>query len=72
MLYISCSPIDNRCHKTDITGANDGKLSGKKIAVKDNIQIAGVPMWIGSNLVRGFVPTEDATVVRRILAAGEL
>ena len=67
---LSC--IDNRCHKTDITGANDGKLSGKKIAVKDNIQIAGVPMWIGSNLVRGFVPTEDATVVRSILAAGKL
>ena len=40
--------------------------------MKDNIQIAGVPMWMGSNLVRGFVPTEDATVVRRILAAGEL
>ena len=48
-----------------------GKLAGKRIAVKDNIQIAGVPMWNGSNLVRGFVPTEDATVVSRILDAGQ-
>ena len=60
-----------RCHRTDISGASTGgKLAGKRIAVKDNIQIAGVPMWNGSNLVRGFVPTEDATVVSRILDAG--
>src|SRR3954453_18670405 len=30
--------------KTDITAKNEGLLSGKKIAIKDNICVAGVPM----------------------------
>ena len=49
-----------------------GKLAGKRIAVKENIQIAGVPMSNGSELLRGFVPTEDATVITRVLDAGTL
>ena len=59
-----------RYYKTDIRGAPSGKLSGKRVAIKDTIYVAGVPMMNGSRLVEGFVPTFDATVVTRILDAG--
>jgi amidase len=54
----------------DISGAEDGPLAGKTVAVKDNIAVAGVPMMNGSNTLAGFVPSADATVVTRLLAAG--
>ncbi|PPQ33873.1 amidase [Rhodopila globiformis] len=56
--------------KTDITSGKQGLLSGKRIAVKDNICVAGVPMMNGSQLLEGFVPDIDATIVTRILDAG--
>ena len=40
------------------------------MAIKDNIMVAGVPMMNGSETLEGFVPTRDATVVTRLLAAG--
>ena len=40
------------------------------MAVKDNIAVAGLPMMNGSRAVEGFVPSRDATVVQRLLAAG--
>ena len=52
-------------HETD-----DGPLSGRTVAIKDNIMVAGVPMMNGSETLEGFVPTRDATVVTRLLAAG--
>jgi amidase len=55
---------------TAITGAGDGPLAGRRVAVKDNIAVAGVPMMNGSVTVEGFVPRRDATVVSRLLAAG--
>jgi len=55
---------------TDIKGAGDGPLGGRRVAVKDNIAVAGVPMMNGSATVEGFVPRRDATVVTRLLAAG--
>ena len=32
--------------KTEIKGASSGKLAGKKIALKDNVCLAGVPMMV--------------------------
>jgi amidase len=55
---------------TDITGAGSGPLAGRRVAVKDNIAVAGLPMMNGSATVEGFVPRRDATVVTRLLAAG--
>lgn len=55
---------------TELTGAADGPLSGRRVAIKDNIAVAGVPMMNGSETVRGFVPAVDATVVTRLLDAG--
>jgi amidase len=56
--------------KTDIRGAAGGPLAGKRVALKDNICLAGVPMMNGSRLLEGYVPDVDATVVTRILDAG--
>jgi amidase len=56
--------------KTDIQGAPGGKLKGKKVGIKDNICVAGVPMMNGASTLEGYVPEVDATVVTRILDAG--
>lgn len=56
--------------KTDIKGAETGKLAGRTIAIKDTICLAGVPMMNGASVLEGYVPEFDATVVNRILDAG--
>lgn len=56
--------------KSEIKGASDGKLSGKTVAIKDNVMVAGVPMMNGASTLEGFVPDVDATIVTRILDAG--
>lgn len=56
--------------RTDIEGASGGKLAGKRIALKDNICLAGVPMMNGASTLRGYVPDIDATVATRVLDAG--
>jgi amidase len=57
---------------TEITGPGDadGPLAGRRVAIKDNIEVAGLPMMNGSATVEGFVPRRDATVVTRVLDAG--
>ena len=47
-----------------------GPLSGKRIVLKDNVCLAGVPMMNGASTLEGYVPDVDATVVTRILDAG--
>jgi len=68
------SPEENRHGawyvKTEVKGAAAGKLRGKKIALKDNICLAGVSMMNGASTMEGYVPDVDATVVTRILDAG--
>lgn len=56
--------------RTEITEGGDGPLAGRTVAVKDNTMVAGVPMMNGSETLEGFVPTRDATIVSRLLAAG--
>ena len=56
--------------KTAIKGTAEGKLAGKKVGIKDNICVAGVPMMNGASVLEGYVPEVDATVVGRILDAG--
>ena len=56
--------------RTSITGAANGKLAGRRVALKDNICLAGVPMAVGAGYLEGYVPDVDATVVNRILDAG--
>src|SRR5581483_9213799 len=47
-----------------------GPLHGIPVGIKDIIQTAGVEMSAGSRILAGFVPTEDAEVVRRLRLAG--
>ncbi|MDE0389329.1 MAG: amidase family protein, partial [Rhodospirillales bacterium] len=56
--------------KSEVKGASRGPLKGKKVALKDNICLAGVPMMNGATVLEGYVPDVDATVVTRILEAG--
>jgi amidase len=48
----------------------EGLLSGKRVAMKDSVAIAGIPLSCGSAILQGFVPAYDATVTDRILRAG--
>lgn len=54
----------------EVSGAGEGPLAGRTVAIKDNTAVAGVPMMNGSATVEGFVPRRDATIVTRLLAAG--
>jgi amidase len=56
--------------KCSIKGRAEGPLRGKRVVVKDNICVAGVPMMNGSRLLEGYLPDVDATVVTRVLEAG--
>lgn len=56
--------------KSRIEGSAAGKLQGKTVVLKDNISLADTPMVNGSGLLSDFIPTNDATVVTRILNAG--
>jgi amidase len=64
------NPLNAWAWKTDISGATSGPLSGKTVALKDNVCLAGVPMRNGSNVLEGYVPNHDATIVTRLLDAG--
>src|SRR6202008_2046871 len=56
--------------KTDIKTGSEGLLSGKRVAIKDNICVAGVPMMNGSALLEGYVPQIHASGVTPFLAPG--
>lgn len=50
-----------------------GVLLGKRVALKDSVAIAGIPLTCGSRVLAGFVPKIDSVVTERILrAAGEV
>jgi amidase len=66
----SVNPFNAWYVTSSIHGAPSGPLAGKKIAVKDNVCVAGLPMMNGSKVLEGFVPSTDATVVTRLLEAG--
>ena len=55
---------------TELTTAGEGPLAGRRVAIKDNIEVAGLPMMNGSATVEGFIPRRDASVVTRLLDAG--
>ncbi len=68
------SPAENPhgawCRRVEVRGAGEGLLSGRQVALKDNIFLAGVPLANGNFLLDGYTPTFDATVVTRLLDAG--
>ncbi|KAI0733549.1 amidase signature enzyme [Fomitopsis betulina] len=75
----SVSPEDNAYNAwatkatvktTDKEEATNGSLAGKRIVLKDNICLAGVPCHFGTDVFTDWVPKTDATVVTRVLSAG--
>jgi amidase len=64
------NPLNAWAVKTEVRGAAHGPLSGKRIVLKDNICLAGVPMMNGASTLEGYVPDIDATLVTRVLDAG--
>jgi amidase len=54
------SPDENRYgawyRKATVKGAAKGKLARKKIVLKDNVSLAGVPMAAGTSILEGYAP----------------
>ena len=55
---------------TDIASGDSGVLDGLRVAIKDSVSIAGIPLSLGSAAVQGYRPQVDSVVTDRILAAG--
>lgn len=53
-------------------GASVGPLAGVPIAIKDNMLIRGERCTCSSKILEGFVGTYDATVIRKLRAAGAI
>jgi len=64
------NPLNAWYVKAEVRGAATGPLAGRKVVLKDNVCLAGVPMMNGSSTLEGYIPDVDATVVTRILDAG--
>ena len=58
-------------HRFAIQGDPKGiLLKNKTLCLKDNIAVAGVPQFFGTNAIPAWTSSADATVVRRALEAG--
>jgi amidase len=64
-------PVNAFVRVLDIRGAPEGPLAGRRIGIKDNIAVAGVPVSNGSRTL-SYTPVQDAVVIERILDAGGL
>ena len=51
-------------------GRDPGPLAGVPLAVKDNLEVAGLPLTCASRMLAGYVAPRDATAVARAVAAG--
>lgn len=63
-------PLNAVIRWVEVAGAPTGTLAGKRLAVKDLISVAGIPMTLGSGVPSGYAPAQDAVVIRRLLDAG--
>ena len=64
------NPLNAWYVRCQVKGAANGVLTGKSIALKDTVSLAGVPMMNGASVLEGYVPNMDATIVTRLLDAG--
>lgn len=64
------NPLGAWVAKIEVSGAEDGPLAGRSVALKDNVALAGAPMGGGTDFLADYVPPVDATIATRILDAG--
>jgi len=60
-----------RAWMLELAGSDGGGLCGRTLAIKDNVHIARVPTSCGSKFFGDFVSSYSASVVSRILQAGQ-
>jgi amidase len=63
-------PLNAVIHWCTVKPRVEGPLSGKRIGLKDNMSLAGIPMTYASRILENYVPQEDCIVAQRILSAG--
>jgi len=63
-------PLNAILRRCSVAGSGAGKLAGKRVAIKDCVLLAGVPMSCGSLMLDGYIPDRDAAIVTRMLDAG--
>jgi aspartyl-tRNA(Asn)/glutamyl-tRNA(Gln) amidotransferase subunit A len=63
-------PLNAFVTRTEVDADAEGPLSGRTVAVKDNISTEGVRTTCGSDMLAEYVPPYDATVVTRLKQAG--
>ena len=63
-------PYNAILRRCTLRGATGGKLSGKRIGLKNNICVAGMPMTCASLILEDYIPDSDATIVTRMLDEG--
>jgi aspartyl-tRNA(Asn)/glutamyl-tRNA(Gln) amidotransferase subunit A len=59
-------------HRSRSKGSPARPLEGIPVGLKDVIAVAGQPLTASSNMLRGFVSPYDATVTRKLKAAGAI
>src|SRR3990172_7205968 len=60
-------PLNAIVRRCSVKGAKSGKLAGKRLGIKDNVCIAGIPMTCASLVLDGYVPDIDATIITHSL-----
>jgi aspartyl-tRNA(Asn)/glutamyl-tRNA(Gln) amidotransferase subunit A len=69
-LHVDAERAIAKARALDALDAPAGPLHGVPVALKDNMTVAGMPTTAGSKILEHYVPPYDATVVRKLEAAG--
>jgi aspartyl-tRNA(Asn)/glutamyl-tRNA(Gln) amidotransferase subunit A len=63
-------PYNALIRELEPAGAIEGPLNGRRLVVKDLIDVAGAPTTYGSRIYADHVPEQTAIAVKRLVAAG--